>query len=783
MILTVRNGKEKAIYGVLYIILFACTSLYLFGEDLGILNMGGEHLIAVLVVSVMFSGFRFFETRGRVLWGLCTGIMVLAGIWMLGGRNFIEILQSYAGWLFASGEWKEEYILVYEVLNIAGMIVGIFVFELVCEKYFALKGIAAVSLLIWLIRCMFTKNNLPHIGVVLTFTVLLLVYVEWIQKREKKTRAGKNSVPVIWLTPFLCIYFLVLLAIPYKKEAYDWLFAKEICHMVKETITMVAQRFENIKGGVEFDVAFSGFSDEGKLFGNFLNDEKQIMQINKDASLKGNIYLIGKVFDEFDGTEWTQSDISLEKEREMDTLETIYAVRRFSPYSEGDYIYETKLHLKYLYFNSEYLFAPLKTGRVMDEGKKVVMQREGGNLLFDNKKGYGTKYDVSYMQMNLDHPGFYTMMEEQLGYEYGAMTMEGETNRQLLRQLQNNSQIRPKAEKDVTERDFEEHAKWIAEKYGQTTKLSEPVTRYLDAITQNCETEIEKLKVIEKELSHMTYTTTPGKIPREKDFLEYFLLESKEGYCSYFATAFVLMARAEGIPARYVQGFCIPASGKAGEPVTVLSSMAHAWPEVYLKGIGWVPFEPTPKYGELRYTPWKMQNQVASSQMHYTSEAAGMLGIDEEMEESFIEQEETDRDSFAIFLYLILLLIPALVIFFALDTAYGKRKYNKMCAEEKLRADTSVNLNILDTMGFARLEGETLSELKLRVHGKIEKLPLCFIDSYEEVCYGRQEAHCERIELIREEKKILLVALKEQKGKKYLFCRLKVYFHKNRKYL
>lgn len=98
---------------------------------------------------------------------------------------------------------------------------------------------------------------------------------------------------------------------------------------------------------------------------------------------------------------------------------------------------------------------------------------------------------------------------------------------------------------------------------------------------------------MEKELSSYTYTKNPGKLPdsiiNQEDFLDYFLLESQKGYCSYFATAFVLMARAEGIPARYVEGFCVPVT--TNKKMTVTANMAHAWPEVYIEGIGWLPFD------------------------------------------------------------------------------------------------------------------------------------------------------------------------------------------------
>lgn len=73
-------------------------------------------------------------------------------------------------------------------------------------------------------------------------------------------------------------------------------------------------------------------------------------------------------------------------------------------------------------------------------------------------------------------------------------------------------------------------------------------------------------------------------------------LTGRRGYCEQFAGTFAAFARAVGLPARVAVGFT------AGERVAtntyqVYGRHAHAWPEVYLAGVGWVPFEPTPSRG------------------------------------------------------------------------------------------------------------------------------------------------------------------------------------------
>lgn len=69
-------------------------------------------------------------------------------------------------------------------------------------------------------------------------------------------------------------------------------------------------------------------------------------------------------------------------------------------------------------------------------------------------------------------------------------------------------------------------------------------------------------------------------------------LATKTGYCIQFASAMIMMARQAGIPARMAIGF-LPGSLSSGT-YTVRASDAHAWPELFFEGVGWLRFEPTP---------------------------------------------------------------------------------------------------------------------------------------------------------------------------------------------
>ena len=95
------------------------------------------------------------------------------------------------------------------------------------------------------------------------------------------------------------------------------------------------------------------------------------------------------------------------------------------------------------------------------------------------------------------------------------------------------------------------------------------------------------------------YSKKPGRIPSGEDPVVYFLTDGKKGYCTHFASAGAMILRKLGIPARYVSGYRVDYSSikedsNGNYTASVTDSDAHAWVEVYLNDIGWIPVEMTP---------------------------------------------------------------------------------------------------------------------------------------------------------------------------------------------
>ena len=102
----------------------------------------------------------------------------------------------------------------------------------------------------------------------------------------------------------------------------------------------------------------------------------------------------------------------------------------------------------------------------------------------------------------------------------------------------------------------------------------------------------DQARAIEAFLHQFPYTLDLPPPPPDIDIVDTFLFDLQTGFCDYYASAMVVMARAVGLPARLGVGFMQRPPDAAGVQ-TIRLLDAHSWAEVYFAGVGWVEFEPT----------------------------------------------------------------------------------------------------------------------------------------------------------------------------------------------
>ncbi len=139
-----------------------------------------------------------------------------------------------------------------------------------------------------------------------------------------------------------------------------------------------------------------------------------------------------------------------------------------------------------------------------------------------------------------------------------------------------------------------EYPGWLRERYLSLPETVPPrVLSLAKDLTQDQPTTYDKALAIEGYLRKFPYSLDLPQPPTDQDIVDYFLFDLQTGYCDYYATAMVVLARAAGLPARLAVGY---ASGNYSPPEAVYlvtEKDGHSWPEVYFPGLGWVEFEPT----------------------------------------------------------------------------------------------------------------------------------------------------------------------------------------------
>lgn len=136
------------------------------------------------------------------------------------------------------------------------------------------------------------------------------------------------------------------------------------------------------------------------------------------------------------------------------------------------------------------------------------------------------------------------------------------------------------------------------EKYLQlpNEKITIRTRNLVKELTMNKQNDFEKAVAIEDYLrKNFKYSLNVKIVPENREFVDYFLFEEKEGYCTYYATSMAIMLRLADIPSRYVEGYLVQNS--VGDGVyEVRQENAHAWVEAFIEPVGWMTFEATPEF-------------------------------------------------------------------------------------------------------------------------------------------------------------------------------------------
>lgn len=241
-------------------------------------------------------------------------------------------------------------------------------------------------------------------------------------------------------------------------------------------------------------------------------------------------------------------------------------------------------------------------------------------------------------------------------------------------------------------------------------------------LTEDCVTPYPKAMALRDYLEETcTYTLTPGDPDPEEDFVAAFLRD-KQGYCTYYASALTVMCRLCGVPARYVTGYAMvydPAMGRC----VATQYTAHAWTEIYLAHIGWVPVD------ALTGTVFRIPEREFSSETKPARSPAPKPSVSPAPEEPLPEEMIAAAGRFDLTAAgIAALLLAAVGVFVALGMGYYPRRYRleTVLARHPDPADGAefyyrAILRQLSLWDVEPQGGETLTGLLLRAEEAVGK--------------------------------------------------------------
>jgi len=545
---------------------------------------------------------------------------------MIGGIvNFLSLTIGYAT---GFESYDPAYDTAIQWFFAAGLAIFVFVFGFLWFKFFAILSTALIFGLI--LNSGAFSYTLSFYVFIFCITAYLIRYLN--MQSTGKGAGRKNSPFALYALPLTAICLAIAFALPTPHEGAAAQFTE---NFITRPFTNLNNTLQSAFRPRHFTLAQTGFGmgNTRRLGGNVTVNYDVFMHINH----RGPVYLTGNVFDRYSGYSWTNSFAgdyyildfnepahNLEAFERLTSPFTMWSaengfgriyvldeateIPRVSiqipaiapPYVFIPYLQENTLIVEHSFRHFTVFTTGLVTGISLPPDGVDLLRNANGSVLSDTLLAGNARYTVYYADLPayISRPGLLSESRPGLLQDLYSNMMYADVFAPYF--YHNGIRIHYS---NLLRDHLIPRARWINEVYtvlpdhfpARVGNLARYVVDSAGAVTT-----LEKAVVLEDFLrSHdnFTYSLTPGNTPPDRDFVDYFLFDIRMGYCTYFASAFVTMARTLGIPARYVEGFIVTGTRDALGYLPVINRQGHAWAEVYFEGFGWHRFDPTPPDG------------------------------------------------------------------------------------------------------------------------------------------------------------------------------------------
>lgn len=662
------------------------------------------------------------------------------------------------------------------ILIVLALIISLVVYIFAIKKFnFYILLIGGVSIFVgqWMI-----EYFIIYFSFYVFLSFILICYFKHIYIRNaRKSDAlhGKTANFLLFSVPICAIVLISAYYMPASEKPIQWSWMDSKIEVVDRYI----KTYFNVGNSEYFSINTTGFGKDGtKLGGNISLNNTIVMKV---ASSEGHIYLKGAVREVYTGDSWENGSgeqTTLHERSQLnnfneDLIELSQGMRVISSRFNvlNDIFNKTSIEITYENLKTKTIFIPSKVDNLTFEKEPLnVAINSYGMISNEDFLGKQFKYTAELYNINKNDQGIEALLRSSRRGLYSRYE-------EVIFRNSNKYQSGALSRSDVAKLIEISNNAYV--KYLQLPKeLPQRVSKLSSEITSAADNDYDRVKAIESYLSkNYKYTLEPGNIPENRDFVDYFLFDSKQGYCTYYASAMTVLVRSIGIPARYVEGYMLPSKPASGKSYEVTNKEAHAWVEVYFEGFGWIPFEPTSPFSQSsndvpketsnieeavpKQTQIEENNQVKPDiKSNNSSEDLPTETID-----NGVKVQKVPFTNAVIIIFVILLLW--ILCFSAIKRRIFFYRLQKLPLQEGVIKIYKHFLRALSVQGLKIQSGETPLKYAQRIDESLEFKTLNFetiTDIFNKACYGNSPIDKEEMQLIINFYSIFQAQCKEKIG-------------------
>ncbi len=782
---------DKHAYQIILTLLPTLASMILIYDLLNVhfneIALGILILLFIIIVRVLDYNKSYFAVKIALL----SSVLFTVGLLVYNRETLTNLKNKLL--LVADGSLHSSDFSIPEVLVLTLILILLCSLPLyLVQKYKIVRvGFASITLIFLLYQAVF--GDMLHLyAIALILIYVFLVLGELLVARYLPGGKKDSKRIMLHLVPLMLLYLLLVANMPVSKKPVT--LHETVVSSVQSTVSRWYREIQYWlapnKG--EYGVSMIGYSEDAGFNDIDGNNESISLQIFSKNPLGQPVYLRGNWKNIYTGQNWEEkveeTDIYTGySETSLDWTELLYAMYRYDNLNSLEQLVRIdNMDVLYKDIETSSIFLPLKTTNL--QAGMTLNTSMPNNLNYETLKREGNEYSFSTLKLNYQSSRWKDFTSKEQNYTYSS---QQEVDMTKYRKRIRDYNISIGLDCYFSDEDIlSKRAIYIKDQFTNVPEeLPKRVGDLTKKITEGCNTPLEKCEAIKSYLKTYKYTLKPKKVKEGTDLVDSFLFDTREGYCTYFASAMAVMVRTLGIPSRFAQGFVVSTGLNPNSRYEVKSSSAHAWVEVYIEGIGWMTFDPTPssEVGISESYNWDDSGIIVAPNVTQNTDE---VKIDNEAIQAYYEslmkdneqKKEDEAQSFKLLESVVIFLAVIALVGFFIGIAYvairillNRRLIRKKCFNDSLYVTMAQIFFLLEALGTPLDDTETIHQYFARIkeewsnlrmfHKELDEIELI----YSSVRYSNRVVREEELHKVIEFRQGLLNKYKVKRNLFYYF--------------